>query len=105
MLVPAPYKVTKKTTKKEAKKTRGGLCRRGASDIISEGSNAHSASEEEEKEEEDDSPTGGRRKRTTSAPLEAELPKRGRASLPEESTAAADSGPAWDPRAQPLVNS
>ena len=104
MLVPAPYKVPKKTAEKEAKKTRGGLRRRGTSDTISEGSDAHSTSEEDE-EEEDESPVGGRRKRTASAPLEAELPKRGKAPLPEESTAAADSGPAWDPRAQPLVNS
>ena len=106
MLVPAPYKVPKKTAEKEAKKIRGGLRRRGTSDTISEGSDAHSASEEDdEEEEEDESPAGGRRKRMGSAPLEAELPKRGRASLPEESTAAADSGLAWDPRVQPLVNS
>ena len=110
MLVPAPYKVPKKTAEKEAKKTRGGLRRRGTSsprhfDTKSEGSNAHSASEEDEEEEEDESPAGGRKKRTASAHLEAESPKRGKAPLPEESTAAADSGPAWDPRAQPLVNS
>ena len=105
MLVPGPYKVPKKTAEKEAKKTRGGLRRRGTSDTISEGSDAHSASKEDEEEEEDESPAGGRRKRTASAPLEAELPKRGKAPLPEESTAAADSVPAWDPRAQPLVNS
>ena len=105
MLVPAPYKVPKKTTEKEAKKTRGGLRRRGTSDTISEGSDARSASEEDEEEEEDESPAGGRKKRTASVHLEAESPKRGKALLPEESTAAADSGPAWDPRAQPLVNS
>ena len=98
MLVPAPYKVPKKTAEKEAKKTRGGLRRRGTSYTISEGSNARSASEEDE-EEEDESPAGGRNKRTASAHLEAESPKRGKAPLPEESTAAADSGPAWDPRA------
>ena len=103
MLVPAPYKMPKKTAEKEAKKTRGGLRRRGTSDTISEGSNA--CSEEDEDEEEDESPAGGRKKRTASAHLEAESPKRGKAPLPEESTAAADSGPAWDPRAQPLVNS
>ena len=103
MLVPAPYKVPKKTAEKEAKKTRGGLHRRGITDTISEGSDARSASEEDE--EEDESPAGGRKKRTASAHLEAESPKRGKAPLPEESTAAADSGPAWDPRAQPLVNS
>ena len=106
MLVPTPYKVPKKTAKKEAKKTRGGLRRRGTSDTISEGSNARSASEEEEEEEEEDeSPAGGRKKRTASIHLEAESPKTGKTPLPEESTAAADSGPAWDPRAQPLVNS
>ena len=99
MLVPAPYKVPKKTTKKEAKKTRGSLHRRGTSDTIPEGSDAHSASEEDKKEEQDESPVGGIRKRMASAPLEAELPKRGKAPLPKESTAAADSGPAWDPRA------
>ena len=103
MLVPAPYKVPKKTAEKEAKKTRGGLRRRGTSDTISEGSNARSASEED-KEEEDESPAGGRKKRAASIHLEAESPKRGKAPLPEESTAAADSGPAWDPRAEPLVN-
>ena len=104
MLVPTPYKVPKKTAEKEAKKTRGGLRRRGTSDTISEGSDACSASEEDE-EEEDESSAGGRKKRTASAHLEAESPKRGKAPLPEESTAAADSVPAWDPRAQPLVNS
>ena len=105
MLVPAPYKVPKKTTEKEAKKTRGGLRRRDTSDTISEGSDAHSASEEDEEEEEDETPAAGRKKRTAAIHLEAELPKRGKAPLPEESTAAADSDPEWDPRAQPLVNS
>ena len=105
MPVPVPYKVPKKMAEKEAKKTRSGLRRRGTSDTISEGSDACSASEEDEEEEEDESPAGGRKKRTTSVHLEAEPPKRGKAHLPEEPTAAADSGPAWDPRAQPLVNS
>ena len=105
MLVPAPYKAPKKKAEKEAKKTRGGLRRRGTSDTISEGSNARSASEEDEEEEEDESPAGGRKKRTASIHLEAESPKRGKTPLPEESTAAADSSPEWDPRAQPLVNS
>ena len=98
MLVPAPYKVPKKTAEKEAKKTRGGLRLRGTSDTISEGSNAHSASEEDEDEEEDESPAGGRKKRTAPAHLEAELPKRGKVPLPEESTTVADSSPEWDPR-------
>ena len=94
MLVPTPYKVPKKTAEKEAKKTRGGLRRRGTSDTISEGSDAHSSSKEDEEEEEDESPAGGRKKRTSSVHLEAELTKRGKAPLPEEFTSAADSGPA-----------
>ena len=101
MLVPVPYKAPKKKAEKEAKKTRGGLRRNGTSDTISEGSNTRSASEEGEEEDEDESPVGGRKKREASIHLEAESPKRGKAPLPEESTAAADSGPAWDPRAQP----
>ena len=101
MLVPAPYKVPKKTVEKEAKKTRGGLRRRGTSDTISEGSDAHSASEEDEEEEEDESPMGERKKRTATTHLEAESPKRGKAPLSEESAAATNSGPAWDPKAQP----
>ena len=59
----------------------------------------------DEEEEEDESPAGGRKKRAASIHLEVESPKRGKAPLPEESTAAANSGPTWDPRAQPLVNS
>ena len=61
MLVLAPYKVPKKTAEKEAKKTRGGPRRRGTSDTISEGSNAHPASEDDEEEEEDESPAGEER--------------------------------------------
>ena len=105
MLVPAPYKAPKKKAEKEAKKTWGGLRCRDTSDTISEGSNVCSAFEEDEEEEEDESPARGRKKRTASAHLEPESPKRGKAPLPEESTVAADSGPAWDLTAQPLVNS
>ena len=105
MLVPAPYKVPKKKTKKEAKKTRGGLRHHGAPDTKSEDSNAHPSSEEEEEEEEDESPVGGGKKRTASSSLEAELPKRGKTPLPEASTMATGSSPEWDLRAQPLENS
>ena len=89
----------------EEEETKSGLRRKGTSGTIPEGSDAHSAFEEDQKEEEDESPVEGRRKRTTSASLEAELPKRGKIPCQEESPAAADSGLAWDPRAQPLVNS
>ena len=105
MLVPAPYKAPKKGALKEAKEARSGLRRRGASDTKSEDYNAHSSSEEDEEEEEDESPVGGRKKRTASTSLEAESPKRGKIPLPEESTAAANSSPEWDPRAQLLVKS
>ena len=105
MLVPAPYKAPKKKAEKTAKKTRGGVCRRGTSDIISEDSNARSSPGEDEEEEEDLSPVRGGKKRTASTSLEAESPKKGKTPLPEESTAAIDSSPEWDPRAQPLVRS
>ena len=104
MLVPVPYEVPKKEAHKEAKETRSGLRRRGASDTKSEDSNTPLSFEEEE-EEEDESPTGGGKKRTASSSLEAELPKRGKTPLLEESSGALDSSPEWDPRAQPLVNS
>ena len=48
MLVLAPYKVPKKEAFKEAKETRSGFRRRGASDTKSEDSNAHPSSEDEE---------------------------------------------------------
>ena len=71
MLVPVPYKAPKKKAEREAKKTRGGLCHRGASDTISKDSNARSSSEEDKEEEEDESPVGGRKKRIASTSLEA----------------------------------
>ena len=105
MLVPAPYEAPKKEVSKKVKKTRSGLRRRDASDAKSEDSSDHPSSEDEEEEEEDESPAGGGKKRTSSLSLEAESPKRGKGSLPEASTTAADSSPEWDPRADPLVNS
>ena len=105
MLVPAPYEAPKKEASKKVKKTRSGLRRRDASDTKSEDSSDHSSSEDEEEEEEDESSMGGGKKRTASSSLEAESPKRGKSSLPEASTTAANSSPEWDPRAQPLVKS
>ena len=100
MLVPAPYKVPKKEASEKVKKTRSVLRRRDASDAKSEDSIDHPSSEDEEEEEEDESSMGGGKKRTASSSLEAE-----QVHLPEESTATADNGPTWDPRAQPLVKS
>ena len=78
MLVPAPYKAPKKKAEKEAKKTRGGLRRRGTPDTISEVSETRSSSGEVEEEEEDQSPMRGRKKRSASTSLEAESPKKGK---------------------------
>ena len=105
MLVPTPYKAPKKKAEKEAQRTRGGLHCRGTSDTISEDSDARSSSEEVKEEEEDQSPVRERKKMTASTYLEAESPKKRKTPLPEESTAATDSSPEWDPRAQPLVDS
>ena len=102
---PGALQGTEEEGQERAKKTRGGLRRRGALDTKSEDSNAHSSSEEAEEEEEDESPAKGRKKRTASSSLEADSPKRGRTSIPEASTMATDSSPEWDPRVQPLVTS
>ena len=104
MLVPAPYEAPKKEASKKVKKTQSGIHRRDASDTKSEDSSNHPSSEDEEEEGEDESSAGGRKSRTASSSLEAELPKRGKGSLPEASTTTTDSSPEWDPRAQPLVN-
>ena len=105
MLVPAPYKAPKEKAEKEAKKTRGGLRRRGTSNTISEGSNARSASEEDEEEEEDESPAGGRKKRAASIHLEAESPKKGKSSSSGTVHRRCRQQPGMGSRAQPLVNS
>ena len=106
MLVPAPCEAPKKEASKKVKKTQGGLRRREASDAKSEDSNDAPSSEDEEEEAEEGEPHSvGGKKRTASSSLEAESPKRGRGSHPEASTLAADSGPEWDPRAQPLEKS
>ena len=106
MLVPAPYKAPKKEASKKVKKTRSGLRCCETSDAKSEDSgDAPSSKDEEEEAVEDEPHSVGGKKRTTSPSLEAESPKRGKIPLPEESSAATDSSPEWDPRAQPLVNS
>ena len=106
MLVPAPYEAPKKEASKKVKKTRSCLRRREASDAKSgDSSDAPSSEGEEEEAEEDEPHSEGGRKRAASPSLEAESPKRGKGSIPETSTAAANSGPEWDPRAQPLEKS
>ena len=106
MLVPAPYKAPNKEASKKVKKTRGGLRRREVSDARSEDSSDDPSSEDDEEEAEEDEPhSDGARKRTDSTSLEVRSPKRGKGSLPEASTMAADSSPEWDPRVQPLEKS
>ena len=101
MLVPAPYEAPKKEAPKKVKKTQSGLHYRDASDAKSEDSGDHPSSEDEEEEEEDESTIGGGKKRTASSSLEAESPKRGKGSLPEASTTAADSSPESNPGSSP----
>ena len=106
MLVPAPYKAPKKEASKKVKKTWGGLRHREVSDARSGDSSDDPSSEDKEEEAEEDEPhSGGGKKRTASSSLEAESSKRGKGSLREASTTAADSSPEWDPRAQPLEKS
>ena len=105
-VVPAPYEAPKKEDSKKVKKTRSGLHRRETSDAKSEDFGDAPSSEDEEEEVEEDEPHSvGGKKRAASPSLEAESPKRGRGYHPEASTPAADSGPEWDPRAQPLEKS
>ena len=105
MLVPAPYKAPEKEASKKVKKTRSGLRCREASDARPEGSSEAPSEDEEEEAEEDEPHSAGGKKRAASPSLEAESPKRGRVSRPEESTPAADNNPEWDPEAQPLGKS
>ena len=105
MLVPVPYEAPKKEAPKKVKKTWSGLRCRDASDAKSEDSSDHPSSKDEEEEEEDESPVERGKKRMASSSLEAESPKRGKSSLREASTMAADSSPEWDTRAQTLVKS
>ena len=105
MLVPAPYKAPKKEAPKQVKKTRSGLRYHEASDARSEGSSDAPSEDEEEEAEEDEPRSVGGKKRAASPSLEAESPKRGRGSLPEASTPAADNSPEWDPEAHPLGRS
>ena len=83
MLFLVPYDVSKKKARKAAKGTRSGLCRKGASDAMSEDETHSSSTEDdnEEEEEEDDSPPeAGRKKRAASKNLEPKAPKRGKGS-------------------------
>ena len=106
MLVPVPYEAPKKEASRKVKKTRSGLHRCKASDAKSgDSSDAPSSEDEEEEAAEDEPHSGGGRKHAASPSLEAESHKRGKGSLPETSTRAADSSPEWDPRAQPLEKS
>ena len=51
MLFPMPYEVPEKKAKKAAKGTRGGLRRKGISDVTSEDAETHSSAKDDEEEE------------------------------------------------------
>ena len=107
MLVPAPYKAPEKKAEKEAKGVRGCPRRKGASDVSSEDKTQSSASEDDDEEEEESSspPDGGRKKRAASTNLEAEVPKRGKGPLADNSTWDVDSSRERRPRSKPLAAS
>ena len=52
MLFPAPYEVPEKKTKKAAKGTRGGLRRKGVSDVTFEDAETPSFAEDDKEKEE-----------------------------------------------------
>ena len=104
MLAPAPYQAPEK----KAKGARGGLRRKGASDVTSEDDETHSSAAEDDDEEEEESkspPKGGRQKRAASTNLEAEAPKRGKGPLADNSAWDVESSPERPPRSKPLAAS
>ena len=63
MLVPAPYKVPVKKTKKKTAGTQKGLRRKVVSDSSSDDSDADSSHEDKEEEEESSPPSRGRQEK------------------------------------------
>ena len=107
MLVPTPYQAPEKKAKKKAKGTRGGLRRKGTSDVMSEEAKAHSSAaedneEEEEEEDESHSPLqGGERKGRPPRVRRPRRPRRGklpfRIAPPQPPTAARSGAPGTSP--------
>ena len=94
MLVLAPYQAPKKKAKKKSKEAKGGLHRKGTSDVVSgetEAPSSHEGDEDEEEEAGSDSPLEGRnKKRVPSVGPEAEASKRGKISLSDGSDSDAE---------------
>ena len=107
MLVPAPYQAPEKKAKKKSKEAKGGLRRKGASDVVSEDTETLSShDDDEEEEEESNSPLkGGKKKRGASVDLEAEASNKGKISLTDDSDTDAEAIPEWRPRSKPLAES
>ncbi|XP_073359133.1 uncharacterized protein [Aegilops tauschii subsp. strangulata] len=107
MLVPAPYQAPEKKAKKKSKEAKGGLRRKGASDIVSEDTETLSShDEDEEGEEESNSPLkGGKKKRAASVDLDKKASKKGRISLTDDFETDADDVHEWRPRPKPLAGS
>ena len=97
MLTPAAYKVPEKT--KKAKGARKSSRHQASSDSLSDDSAVHSSPEDEA--EEAPPPTRGGKKRKAAPTREAGGSKKGRALLPDGSTAADESEDEWLPRAKP----
>ena len=105
MLVPAPYR----PLEKKAKGANGGPRRKGASDAMSEDevtlSYATEDDDNEEEEENNPPPDEGKKKRAASMNLEAEMSKKGKGSLTDNSTWDVDSSPERCPRNKPRAAS
>lgn len=111
MLVPVPYQALEKKTKKKCKEAKDGPRRKGPSDTMSGKSEALSSHEgdedekEEEQEENNSPPKGRRKKRAASADPKAEVSKRGRVSLTDDSDSDAEVIPKHPPRSKPPAES
>ena len=88
MLVPTPYEAPEKKAKMKGKEDRGGLRRKGASDVMSEDTDTSSSHGEDVEEEDSNSPhKGGKKKRAATMDLEADATKKGKPSLSDDSEA------------------
>lgn len=107
MLLPAPYQAPEKKAKKKIKEAKGGLRRKGASDVVSEDTETLSSHDEDEDEEEEiNSPLkGGNKKRASSVDLDAEASKKGKNTLMDDSETDANDIHGWRPMPKPLAGS
>ena len=107
ILVPAPYEVPEKTSKKAAQGAKKNLRRRSTPDEMSESETSSSSADDsdEEEEENDAPPEAGRKKRAAPTSPEAEVTKRVKGSLADNSAWDIDSSPERPRRTKPRAAS